>query len=123
LDEVMEEVERETGSAGIGWKSERRDDSDGPVRSLPGRFPGRAEDDRAGVQTDGAEPTTTTGWARLLPDESTSTPVSRGIFGYNPDKMLVSESGIPTATPKTSARVFVDLSGGHNTAFALNNPG
>jgi hypothetical protein len=73
-------------------------------------------------QTDGAEPSTRTGWVRLLPDDSTSTPVGLGIFGYNPDKMLVSESGIPPATPKTSARVYVDLSGGHNTALALINP-
>jgi hypothetical protein len=73
-------------------------------------------------QTDGSELSTRTGWVRLLPDDSKSTPVGLGIFGYNPDKVLVSESGIPPATPKTSARIYMDLSGGHNTAFALINP-
>jgi photosystem II stability/assembly factor-like uncharacterized protein len=72
-------------------------------------------------QTDGLPSSTKTGWVRLTPDVSTFTPVGSGIFGYNPVDMLVSESGIPSAAATTHARVYVDLSSGHNTGLAIAN--
>jgi hypothetical protein len=47
----LEEVERETGMAGIGREIERHDDSIGPVQPLPGHFPRRTDDACAGVHT------------------------------------------------------------------------
>ena len=44
-----------------------------------------------------------------------------GVFGYNPESILVSESGIPAAAATTHARVYVDLSRSHNTGLALAN--
>jgi sugar lactone lactonase YvrE len=72
-------------------------------------------------QTDGFPATTKVGWVQLTPDGGTSTPVGAGVFGYNPGNVLVTESGIPAAASTTHARVYVDLSGGHNTGLAIAN--
>jgi enterochelin esterase-like enzyme len=72
-------------------------------------------------QTDGFPAGTNAGWVRLTPDAGTPTPIGSGIFGYNPDDILVSESGIPAANATTHARIYVDLSGNHNTGVALAN--
>jgi enterochelin esterase-like enzyme len=72
-------------------------------------------------QTDGFPAGTNAGWVRLTPDAGTPTPVGSGVFGYNPDDVLVSESGIPATNATTHARVYVDLSENHNTGVALAN--
>jgi photosystem II stability/assembly factor-like uncharacterized protein len=72
-------------------------------------------------QTDGSPAEVSSGWVRLSPDLGHSTPVGSGIFSYNPESILLSESGIPAATPTTHARVFVDLSANHNTGLAIAN--
>jgi hypothetical protein len=61
------------------------------------------------------------GWVKVIPDTSIMTPVGSGIFSYNPADILVSESGIPSCIPTTHARVYVDLSGGHNVGLAIAN--
>ena len=76
----------------------------------------------ARFQTDGFPETTKVGWAQLTPDAGTSTPIGAGVFGYNPGNFLVTESGIPSIVSTTHARVYVDLSGGHNTGLAIANP-
>jgi hypothetical protein len=73
-------------------------------------------------QTDGSPATTTAGWAQLTPDAGTSTPIGAGVFSYNPGNFLVTESGIPATVSTTHARIYVDLSGGHNTGLAIANP-
>ncbi len=73
-------------------------------------------------QTDGFPATTKVGWVQLTPDAGTSTPVGAGIFGYTSGNVLVTESGIPVAASTTHARVYVDLSAGHNTGLAIANP-
>jgi sugar lactone lactonase YvrE len=72
-------------------------------------------------QSDGFPANTRTGWVRVTPDAGTPTPVGSGIFGYNPENVLVSESGIPAAVATTHVRVYVDLSGNHNTGLAIAN--
>jgi hypothetical protein len=72
-------------------------------------------------QTDGFPSELKSGWVRVVPDIGMSMPVGSGIFGYNPQAVLVSEAGIPSAAPTTHARVFVDLSGKHNTGLAIAN--
>jgi hypothetical protein len=72
-------------------------------------------------QTDGSPASVKAGWVRLIPDEGTWAPVGSGVFGYNPEQLLISESGIPSAAPTTRARVYVDLSRSHNTGLALAN--
>jgi hypothetical protein len=51
------------------------------------------------------------------------TPIGSGVFTYNPDGILVSESGIPSTIPTTQARVYVDMSKNHNTGLAIANVG
>jgi hypothetical protein len=72
-------------------------------------------------QTDGFPAELKAGWLRLIPDTGTSTPVGSGVFGYNPDNILVSESGIPSAVSTNHARIYLDLSHNHNTGLALAN--
>jgi hypothetical protein len=44
------------------------------------------------------------------------------VFGYNPENVLVTESGVPATVPTRHARIYVDLSGEHNTGLAIVNP-
>jgi O-glycosyl hydrolase len=72
-------------------------------------------------QTDGFLSNVKAGWVRLVPDTGTPTPVGSGVFGYNPYDVLVSESGIPAANATMHARIYVDLSGNHETGLAIAN--
>jgi hypothetical protein len=57
----------------------------------------------------------------MTPDAGTSMPVGSGVFGYNPVDILITESGVPTASATTHARIYVDRSGNHNTGLAVAN--
>ncbi len=72
-------------------------------------------------QTDGSPAATKVGWVQLTPNFMNAAPVSSGVFGYNTEGILVSESGVPVASATTHARVYVDLSDNHNTGLALVN--
>ena len=73
-------------------------------------------------QTDGSPAAIRAGWVRLIPDlYNSGIPIGSGIFSYNPENILVSESGIPAAVATTHARVYVDLSRNHNTGLAIAN--
>jgi hypothetical protein len=72
-------------------------------------------------QTDGFPAELNKGWVQLIPNTGTSTPVGSGVFAYNPDNLLVSESGIPAATATTHARIYADLSGQYKTGLAIAN--
>jgi hypothetical protein len=73
------------------------------------------------IQTNGSPVNVRTGWIQVIPDLYNPTPAGSAIFGYNPEDVLVSESGIPSAVPTTHARVYVDLSNNHNTGLAIAN--
>jgi hypothetical protein len=73
------------------------------------------------MQTDGYPAEFTAGWVRLTPNPGTSTPVGSGVISYNPENMLVTESGVPAAASTNHARVYVDLSANHNTGIAIAN--
>ncbi|MFI5175389.1 MAG: M12 family metallo-peptidase [Terriglobia bacterium] len=74
------------------------------------------------VQTDGAPGEVKTGSVQVTPDAGSPAPVGAGVFSFTADGMRVTESGIPSTTPTTHARVYVDLSGGHNTGLAIAAP-
>jgi hypothetical protein len=76
-------------------------------------------------QTDGSPLVVNTGSAQVIPDTGMSTPVGAGVFSYTPPGggILVTQAGIPSATPTTHARIYVDESGGHDTGLAIANPG
>jgi hypothetical protein len=73
-------------------------------------------------QSDGSASAVHSGGAQVVPDSGTTTPVGAGIFGFAPGGILVTQSGTPSATPTTHARIYVDMSGGHDTGLALANP-
>lgn len=74
-------------------------------------------------QTDGSSTVVKVGWVKLTPDLYAPMPVGSGVFGYNPGNVLVSESGIPATESTLHARVYVDLSGNHDTGLAVANVG
>ena len=47
--------------------------------------------------TDGSPTGVQAGWARLVPDSATSTPVGAGVFSLRQGNILVTESGVPSA--------------------------
>jgi hypothetical protein len=73
-------------------------------------------------QSDGLS-TAPSGWVRVVPGTSSMTPIGSGVFSYNPSSILVSESGIPSSVSTTHARVYADLSGGHDVGLAIANVG
>jgi trimeric autotransporter adhesin len=74
-------------------------------------------------QSDGLPASAMVGWARIVADAGSMTPIGSGVFGFNPGGVLVSESGVPSAVPTTHARIYADLSGSHNTGLAIANIG
>jgi hypothetical protein len=71
--------------------------------------------------SDGTLPTVIVGWVVVMPDALKTTPVGAGVFSYSVGGMLVTESGVPAATPTTHARIYVDMTGGHQTGLAIGN--
>jgi sugar lactone lactonase YvrE len=74
-------------------------------------------------QSNGLLTSASIGWARIVPDSSSMTPIGSGVFSYNPSGILVSESGVPSAVPTTHARIYADMSGSHDTGLAIANIG
>jgi len=72
-------------------------------------------------QTDGSPAGVHVGWVRLMADGGTSVPVGAAVFSNNPEGVLITESGVPATAYTTHARIYVDLSGGHNTGLAIAN--
>jgi hypothetical protein len=56
-----------------------------------------------------------------MPDPGSATPIGSGVFEYNPKKLMISGSGIPSVTATTHARIYADLSGKYATGLALAN--
>jgi len=72
--------------------------------------------------TDGSPTNVTTGWALVIPDSGSYAPVGAAVFGLTQGGVLITETGVPAATPTTHARVYVDMSNNHDTGLAIVNP-
>ncbi len=70
-------------------------------------------------QTDGSPVSVQSGSMQLVPDEDSTAPVGSGIFSRTSNGLLVTESGIPSATPTTHARIYVDMASGHDSGLAI----
>ena len=76
------------------------------------------------LQSDGSPTVANAGSVQVEPNGSNpNAPVGAGVLSFTQGGALVTESGIPSATPTTRARIFVDLTGGHNTGLAIASPG
>jgi photosystem II stability/assembly factor-like uncharacterized protein len=73
-------------------------------------------------QTDGFPAAVKVGWVELTPDAGSPTPVGAGILSLNSGNVLVAECGVPAAAATNHARVYIDLSDGHNMGVAIANP-
>jgi hypothetical protein len=73
------------------------------------------------IQTDGSSVGQKVGWVQLVPDTANSTPIGSGVFGFNPDNVMTTASGVPSALSTTHARIFVDRTKSHNTGLAISN--
>jgi hypothetical protein len=73
-------------------------------------------------ETDGSPSSTSSGWAQVIPDSGSGAPVGAAVFSYSQGGILVTQSGIPSATPTTHAHIYVDTTGQHNTGLAIANP-
>lgn len=74
-------------------------------------------------QTDGSSETVKAGWAQWVADGGMTAPAGAGVFSYTQNGTLVTESGIPNATPTMHARIYLDKSRGHDTGLAIALPG
>jgi hypothetical protein len=74
-------------------------------------------------QTDGSPASVHIGSVQLVPNSGNSVPVGAGVFSVSQQGALVSESGVPSSTPTTHARIFIDTSNGHNTGLAISSAG
>ncbi len=74
------------------------------------------------LQTDGSPVDWNAGSVTLVPAPFSSAPVGAGVFGFTQSGVLVTESGVPSGTPTTHARIYVDKSWGHSTGLAIANP-
>ena len=73
-------------------------------------------------QTDGSPDSVRAGWVKVTPDNGSDAPNGAGFFSYSPAGILVTESGIPSSVATTRARLYVDMSNGHDTGLAISNP-
>jgi hypothetical protein len=71
--------------------------------------------------TDGSAAAAHVGSVQLIPNSGNPTPAGAGVFSFSRAGVLVSESGVPSATPTTHARIFVDASNGHDTGLAISS--
>jgi hypothetical protein len=69
--------------------------------------------------SDGSPAAAVTGSIQLAPDNGTSTPVGAGILSLSQGGVLVTETGVPAATPVSHVRIYIDKSGGHDTGVAI----
>lgn len=70
-------------------------------------------------ESSGSAVQTTVGSAQVVPDANTFTPTGAGVFSYSQGGVIVTESGIPSATLTSHALIYIDMSAGHNTGIAL----
>ena len=71
------------------------------------------------LTTGGGQSAIRAGSVRVVPNAGSITPIGAGVFGFTSAGILITESGIPSSTLTTRARIYVDKSGGHNTGLAL----
>jgi hypothetical protein len=74
-------------------------------------------------QTDGSPSLVRVGSVKVAADSGSNAPVGVGVFSFSPAGILVTESGIPSSVPTTRARLYVDMSNGHDTGLAISSPG
>jgi hypothetical protein len=93
-----------------------------PVSTGPGTTPFSVPD-RGGVSlTTLGSTAITAGYASIQPNTGSTTPSGIAIFGYRPNDVLISETGVPATPALTSTRVYAEVANLVNTGLAIANP-
>lgn len=74
------------------------------------------------AQTDGSPDIIKSGSIQIIPSPGSNAPEGALVMDYTVNGMLVTQTGVPAATPTTHARIYVDRSSGHNTGLAIAAP-
>lgn len=72
--------------------------------------------------TDGSASSANVGWAQLVPNAGSDTPVGEAIVSSTQRGVIVGEAGYPASGTTTHARIYMDTSSGHDTGLAIGNP-
>ena len=81
--------------------------------------------DRGGQSTtsSGTAETLRVGYGRIRADAGSTTPSGAAIFQFRDSLgVLISEAGVPAATPVRAGRIFAEVNGPVNTGLAIANP-
>jgi hypothetical protein len=70
-------------------------------------------------ETNGSPAAADIGSVQIVPDSGTLTPAGAGVFRYTSGGITATETGIPSATATTHARVYIDRTSGHDTGIAV----
>jgi hypothetical protein len=65
---------------------------------------------------------TQVGYARILPNNGSTTPAGVAIFGFRQNGVLVTEAGVPASPLVTQGRLFAEVGGRVDTGLAIANP-
>ena len=76
----------------------------------------------ASTASRGISATTTVGYARIRPDDGSTTPSGVAIFGFTQNGVLVTEAGVPAAALVEEGRIFAEVDGPIGTGLAIANP-
>src|SRR5262245_30891709 len=80
--------------------------------------------DRGGISltTSGSADPVVAGYARIQPDNTSTTPSGLAIFGLRQGGVLVSETGVPATPLIKSGRLYAEVLGSVKTGVAIANP-
>ncbi len=76
----------------------------------------------ASFSSQGASPTTVSGYGQVAADEGMTAPDGLAIFGFRHDGILVSEAGVPAVETVLEGRIFAETDGAVRTGLAIANP-
>ncbi len=71
--------------------------------------------------TNGAPAQVVMGWVKVEPTSGYS-PVGLAVFGYVAGGILTAETGVPSTVASNEARIYVDMTGGHDTGLGVVYP-
>jgi hypothetical protein len=70
-------------------------------------------------ETNGLPDTADVGSMQVVPASGTKAPVGAGVFRYTRGSITVTETGVPSTTATTHARIYIDRTSGHDTGVAI----
>jgi len=100
------------------------DDASNPISISRGSVSDFSITNLGGVSlvSDGSGSAVKVGYGRVTSDGGSSTPSGISIFGFTQGGVLVTEAGVPAASPIQEGRIFAEVNSPVNTGLAIANP-